>query len=206
MRRTFLSLAFSLACLGAVAQGPKVPQASASQSTVESYFLTLRRSTTYPSMVVLEIYAPDTRALHVDQFQAAGEKVIGSLDVGGSDQPADGRLARYEYRGDTRGDQVHMDVKLPNGAHLLINKSVGSSMEYLRLQTQPRQQALGQSPSLVFHPIDTDLSTGSGGGCSSGKVSTTVSTVACGRSSNLTLCCTPLVVLTWDDSCNVSCQ
>lgn len=196
LTRILISL-LAVGCVFAPAQTlkPLVEQRELRQS--ESYFVTLRKASTTSNMVVLEIYTPDTRALRVEHFNAETNTLIGSMNVGGSDKPGNGLMARHEYRGDIVGDRVRMDIKLPNGVTLRVSKTIGTTLEYLNIQ----------SNGIIQHPINDEPGTGGGGGgCPDGKVSTTVSTVACGRSINVTLCCTPPVVLVWDDNCNITCS
>lgn len=189
MRSFILAALFAITCIPGFTQNTRA---------TESYFVTLRKASTSNNMVVLEIYTQDTRALRVEHFNTETSGLIGTMQVAGSGKPGNGLMARYEYRGDIADSRVKLDVKLPNGATLRVSKTLGTSLEYLNLQFQ----------AAVYHPIDGDPGTGGGGGgiCPSGRVTTTVNTVACGRSISVTLCCTPPVVLIWDDNCNISCN
>lgn len=177
MRSPLLPLLLGLACLEGPAQAPQAPGVQAAWVPATSYLLILRRSTTHPHTVQLEIYTPDTRALHVDQLEPTTGKVMGSLDIAGSGQPADGRLARYEYRGDMEGARVRLVVSLPGDVHLRIDRTVDPTPAMLDLLVKP-----GTEP-----------------GCPAGKLPLRVRTTGKGGAPDLQLCAGIPVSLTWGD-------
>ncbi|HEU4951413.1 MAG TPA: hypothetical protein VFT46_05645 [Holophagaceae bacterium] len=183
MRPRLLPVLSGLLCLVAAAQVPKVPRTPA-PVPVESYLLTLRRSTAHPRTIILEICTPDTRALHVEQLQGSDGPVVGVLDVQGSPRPADGRLARYEYRGETKGDRVWLSVRLPDGARLRIDRTVDAHRASLSLLVLPE----------------------GGRGCAEGKAAVRASAAGSGRTADLTLCAAAPMTLTWDDTAPVTAQ
>lgn len=158
-------------CLGALAQAPAPPV------PVESYLLTLHRSAVHPRMVLLEIVTPDTRALHVDQLADSGGTPLGSLDVAGSGEPPDGRLARYEFRGETDGSRVRLAVRLPDGVRLQIDRAVEGSPSTLSLLVRPSARS----------------------GASGAEATLRVTSTGPGKAGDLTFRAPAPVLLTWDD-------
>lgn len=183
MRLVPLPLLLGLACLEGVAQAPKiaqppqVPSLQAASVPVTSYLLILRRMADHPRTIQLEIYTPDTRALHVDQLEPTTGKVTGSLDIAASGQPPDGRLARYEYRGDTKGARVTLALSLPGEVHLQIDRAMDATPATLSLLLKP-----GTQP-----------------GCPAGKLPLWVGTTGTGGAPDRQVCAATPVNLTWED-------
>lgn len=155
---------------------------SAKNKDRESYFLSMRKAAN-GNMVILELHTKDTRSMMVEHFEATTKKPIGYMKVDGVDR-VNNFIERHEYRGDFEGNKVSMLVRLPNGASVRISKAISTTPEYY---------------SIAFEENETE-------GCAAGQERATVNTKACGRTISVTLCCTPPVVLNWDDNCNITCN